>query len=50
QQTNRDIMSKYLPAIPISHSPAAMATSSKVAGLVTSPLTDERFDTVSVSK
>jgi peptide/nickel transport system substrate-binding protein len=50
QQTNRDIMAKYLPAVPVSHSPAAMATSPKVSGLVVSPLTDERFNTVSVSK
>jgi peptide/nickel transport system substrate-binding protein len=48
EQVNRDIMAKYLPAIPISHSPPAIATSSKVTGLVTSPLTNERFDTVSV--
>jgi peptide/nickel transport system substrate-binding protein len=48
QAVNRDIMAKYLPAIPISHSPPAMATSAKVSGLITSPLTDERFSTVSV--
>jgi peptide/nickel transport system substrate-binding protein len=48
EQVNRDIMAKYLPAIPISHSPPAIVTSSKVKGLVTSPLTNERFDTVSV--
>jgi peptide/nickel transport system substrate-binding protein len=48
EQANRDIMEKYLPAIPISHSPPAIVTSSKVKGLVTSPLTNERFDTVSV--
>jgi peptide/nickel transport system substrate-binding protein len=48
EQVNRDIMSKYLPAIPVSHSPPAIVTSSKVKGLVTSPLTDERFAGVSV--
>jgi peptide/nickel transport system substrate-binding protein len=48
QQVNRDIMAKYLPAIPISHSPPAIVASSKVKGLITSPLTNERFDTVSV--
>jgi peptide/nickel transport system substrate-binding protein len=47
KQVNRDIMSKYLPAIPISHSPPAIVVSSKIKGLVPSPLTDERFDTVS---
>jgi peptide/nickel transport system substrate-binding protein len=40
-------MSKYLPAIPVSHSPPAIVVSSKISGLVPSPLTDERFDTVS---
>jgi peptide/nickel transport system substrate-binding protein len=47
KQVNRDIMSKYLPAIPVSHSPPAIVVSSKISGLVPSPLTDERFDTVS---
>jgi peptide/nickel transport system substrate-binding protein len=48
EQANRDIMVRFLPAIPISHSPPAIVTSSKVEGLVTSPLTNERFDTVTV--
>ena len=48
EQVNRDIMAKFLPAIPISHSPPAIVSSSKVKGLVTSPLTNERFDTVTV--
>ncbi len=48
KQVNRDIMAKYLPAIPISHSPPAMVTGPKVDGLITSPLTNERFDTVTV--
>ncbi|MEU7525307.1 ABC transporter substrate-binding protein [Saccharothrix sp. NPDC042600] len=47
KQVNRDIMSKYLPAVPVSHSPPAIVVSSKISGLVPSPLTDERFDTVS---
>ncbi|QQQ76664.1 ABC transporter substrate-binding protein [Saccharothrix sp. 6-C] len=47
KQVSRDIMSKYLPAIPVSHSPPAIVVSSKISGLVPSPLTDERFDTVS---
>jgi peptide/nickel transport system substrate-binding protein len=48
EQVNRDIMEKYLPAIPISHSPPAIATGKNVEGLVTSPLTNEQFYTVSV--
>lgn len=48
EQINRDLVAKYLPAIPISHSPPAVATSSKVKGLVTSPLTNEWYSTVSV--
>jgi peptide/nickel transport system substrate-binding protein len=43
EQVNRDIMSKWLPAIPISHSPPALVVSDKVEGLIPSPLTDERF-------
>ncbi len=46
EQVNRDIMSKYLFAVPISHSPPAIVTSSKIKGLVASPLTDERFSGV----
>jgi peptide/nickel transport system substrate-binding protein len=49
QQVNRDIMATYLPAVPISHSPPAIVVSSKVKGLIASPLTDERFYTVSKS-
>jgi peptide/nickel transport system substrate-binding protein len=47
QQVNRDVMEKYLPAIPIWHAPPAIVTSTKVSGLIASPLTDERFNTVS---
>jgi peptide/nickel transport system substrate-binding protein len=47
QQVNRDIMAKFLPAVPISHSPPAIVVRSGVTGLVASPLTDERFYTVS---
>jgi peptide/nickel transport system substrate-binding protein len=46
EQVNRDIMA-YLPAIPISHSPPAIVVSEAVTGLIPSPLTDERFLTVS---
>jgi peptide/nickel transport system substrate-binding protein len=45
---NQQIVGQYLPALPISHSPPALATSGKVEGLVASPLTAEMFDTVSV--
>jgi peptide/nickel transport system substrate-binding protein len=47
KQVNRDVMSKYLPAIPVSSSPPGIVVSSKIKGLVPSPLADERFDTVS---
>ncbi|MBW0113929.1 ABC transporter substrate-binding protein [Pseudonocardia abyssalis] len=46
EQVNRDIMA-YLPAIPISSSPPAVVVSEAVTGLIPSPLTDERFLTVS---
>jgi peptide/nickel transport system substrate-binding protein len=48
QQVNRDIASKYLPAVPIWHAPPSLVAAKKVSGLVASPLTDERFNTVSV--
>nr|WP_229371618.1 ABC transporter substrate-binding protein [Umezawaea beigongshangensis] len=47
KQVNKDVMSKFLPAVPVSHSPPAIVVSGKISGLVASPLTDERFDTVS---
>lgn len=47
QQVNRDIAAQYLPAIPIWHAPPAIVVGKKVTGLVASPLTDERFNTVS---
>jgi len=43
---NQDLMSTYLPAVPISHSPPAIVVAADVEGLVASPLTDERFSTV----
>ena len=46
---NRKLMSDYLPALPLAHSPPAIVTSAKVRGLVPSPLTDEEFAQVSVS-
>jgi peptide/nickel transport system substrate-binding protein len=44
---NKSLMADYLPAVPISHSPPALVVSSKITGLVASPLTDEKFASVS---
>jgi peptide/nickel transport system substrate-binding protein len=44
---NKKIVEDYLPAVPISHSPPAIVVSSKIQGLVPSPLTDEKFQSVS---
>lgn len=49
QDINRKLMSEYLPAIPLSHSPPAIVTSAEVEGLQTSPLTAEEFASVSIS-
>ncbi|MBM0238305.1 ABC transporter substrate-binding protein [Micromonospora sp. ATA32] len=49
EQVNRDIAAKWLPAVPIWHAPPAIVVTKNVKGLVASPLTDERFNTVSVS-
>jgi peptide/nickel transport system substrate-binding protein len=46
---NAKLVEEYLPALPISHSPPAIVTSSKVQGLVPSPLTQEEFGPVSIS-
>jgi peptide/nickel transport system substrate-binding protein len=46
---NRKLVEEYLPAIPISHSPPAIVTSSKVQGLVPSPLTQEEFGPCSLT-
>ena len=43
---NKQLMSEYLPAVPISHSPPAIVVAGQREGLVPSPLTDERFGTV----
>jgi peptide/nickel transport system substrate-binding protein len=48
QEVNKQIMD-YLPAIPISYGPPAIVVGPKVKGLVASPLTDERFNTVTVN-
>jgi len=47
EQVNRDLMTKYLPAVPVSSSPPALVVREGVSGLIPSPLTDERFYTVS---
>ncbi|MBB5154082.1 ABC transporter substrate-binding protein [Saccharopolyspora phatthalungensis] len=49
QDINRKLLSEYLPAVPLSHSPPAIVTSSKVHGLQPSPLNAEEFASVSVS-
>ncbi|EHR53252.1 ABC-type dipeptide transport system, periplasmic component [Saccharomonospora marina XMU15] len=49
QEINRKLMSEYLPAIPLSHSPPAIVVSPDVQGLVPSPLTKEEFAPVTVS-
>ncbi|MGH3715166.1 MAG: ABC transporter substrate-binding protein [Micromonosporaceae bacterium] len=46
QDVNRKVMSTWLPAFPISHSPPAIVVAKNVKGLVPSPLTAEEFYTV----
>jgi len=41
------LISQYVPAVPLTSSPPAIVVKSNVEGLVPSPLTDERFYTVS---
>ncbi|MFC4854529.1 ABC transporter substrate-binding protein [Actinophytocola glycyrrhizae] len=48
EELNKKLKAEYLPAVPISHSPPALVVAENVKGLVPSPLTDERFDTVSL--
>ena len=43
-------MEEWLPGLAISHSPPALVVSDKVEGLVVSPLTAEKFASVSVKK
>jgi peptide/nickel transport system substrate-binding protein len=50
EQVNRDIMQKFLPGVPLSSSPPAIVVRQGVDGLIPSPLTDERFLTVSVTR
>ncbi len=48
EELNQKLKAEYLPAVPISHGPPALVTADNVTGLVASPLTDERFNTVSL--
>ncbi len=48
EELNKKLKAEYLPAIPISHGPPAIVVAENVKGLVASPLTDERFDSVSL--
>src|SRR5690606_29276344 len=50
QEINRKLLSEYLPAIPLTHSPPAIVTSPEVQGLQPSPLTAEEFATVTVQR
>ncbi|MDT7626087.1 MAG: peptide/nickel transport system substrate-binding protein [Pseudonocardiales bacterium] len=47
QQANRDLMAKFLPAVPLSSSPAFIVVNKNVHGLIPSPLTNEQFAPVS---
>lgn len=46
KEINRKVMEEWLPGLPISHSPPAIVVSGDVEGLVASPTTNERFDTI----
>jgi peptide/nickel transport system substrate-binding protein len=46
QQVNKDIAARYVPAVPLWHSPPSIVVGKNIKGLVASPLTDERFNTV----
>lgn len=50
EDLNKKIMEEYLPGLAISHSPPAIVVSKNVKGLIVSPLTAEKFDTVEVTK
>lgn len=47
EKANADIMSRYLPAVPILTTGPAIVVRGNVQGVIPSPLTDERFYTVS---
>lgn len=50
EEINKKIQENYLPGLALTHSPPALVTSSKVEGLIVSPLTAEEFSTVQVKK
>jgi peptide/nickel transport system substrate-binding protein len=50
EQVNRDLATKWLPAVPLWHAPPALVTTKNVEGLVPSPLTNEEFNTVTLTK
>ncbi|HZG88888.1 MAG TPA: ABC transporter substrate-binding protein [Pseudonocardia sp.] len=47
EQVSRELMTTYLPAVPLSSSPPALVVRDNISGVIPSPLTDERFYTVS---
>ncbi|MFC7550559.1 ABC transporter substrate-binding protein [Plantactinospora sp. GCM10030261] len=48
EQVNRDLATKWLPAVPVWHAPPAIVLAKGVEGVEASPLTDERFSGVTV--
>lgn len=50
EEINAKLVQDYLPAVPISHSPPALVLAKGVSGVTPSPLNDERFPNVTVSK
>lgn len=48
EELNKKIHDEYVPGLPISHSPPAIVVNEDVKGLVASPLTAERFSSVTV--
>lgn len=50
KKINEQIMSEYLPGLPISSSPPAIVFGKNVSGVVASPLTSENFATAVVKK
>ena len=48
-ELNKKLVGEYLPAVPISHSPPALVLQADVQGVVPSPLTDEKFNNVTIT-
>ena len=48
-ELNKQLVGEYLPAIPISHSPPALVLGPNVQGVTASPLTDEKFNNVTIT-